>query len=124
MKIFNPIYTVSQAYQTALCSVFSSLNVVLVCDLLTRRFERRMGSVSRVFLCDRSDLRTFSLLQEECRRTHALLLAACLDVGSQKLLMSPSSKQVHVCVEMQEFDSYCQAEGRFLCYSLMLDLNC
>lgn len=65
MKIFNPIYTVSQA----LCSVFSSLNVVLVCDLLTRRFERRMGSVSRVFLCDRSDLRTFSLLQEECRRT-------------------------------------------------------
>lgn len=48
MKIFNPIYTVSQAYQTALCSVFSSLNVVLVCDLLTRRFERRMGSVSRV----------------------------------------------------------------------------
>lgn len=64
-----------------------------------------MGSVSRVFLCDRSDLRTFSLLQEECRRTHTLLLAACLDVGSQKLLMSPSSKQVHVCVEMQEFDS-------------------
>lgn len=105
MKTFNPIYTVSQVYEKGFCLFSIFVKVFLICgDLLTRRLSEGWTLSAGAFLPERSHVGTFSLLQKECRRAHGPAVAGRLDIGSEKLWMAPSSTQVHVCVEMQEFD--------------------
>lgn len=95
MKTFNPIYTVSQVCEEGFCLFSILVNVFWICgDLLTRRLsEGWTPSAGR-----------FCPSAPTSGRTHGPAVAGRLDVGSEEPSMAPSSTQVHVCVEMQQFD--------------------